>query len=95
MVEIVLDWCVDNISEDRGNTTLDFQIGSNPPHTAIVDAGQYTVETLLDALVDAMNTEATTEGTFSVVVIGPGQVLLGCTNPFTVIFLSNVNAFYL
>ena len=54
MNEIVLDWCIPNVSQYAGNNTLSVTVG---PTTAIVSipTGFYNIAECLDALVTALN----------------------------------------
>ena len=58
VAEIVLDWCVENVSAIAGNDEMIFGIpgfNSNDPFSVIIPDGQYTVETLLDQLITSAN----------------------------------------
>lgn len=86
MVEITLDWCIDNISTYQENTTLTVNIAGTD-YTATVAAGQYTVASLLDALVIALNAATGVAGVFSLsgTVPATGNVDLVCTVNFTIL----------
>ena len=86
MVEITLDWCIDNISVYQENTTLTVNIAGTD-YIATVFPGQYTVQALLDALVTALNTAAGVAGVFSLsgTIPATGSVFLDCTVNFTVL----------
>lgn len=86
MVEITLDWCIDNISDYQENRTLTVNIAGTD-YTATVAAGEYTVQSLLDALVTALNAAAGVAGVFSLsgTVPATGSVSLVCTVNFTVL----------
>lgn len=83
MVEISLDWCVPNISEYLKNRSLVVEIGSNPAFTASVPQGHYTVQSLLDALVVALNTN-TYSAVFSVGGVTNLKSLV-CTTNFNIL----------
>lgn len=58
--EIVLDWCVPNVSIIAGNNTISFQEatavpGLSPIYTATLPDGHYTAKALMDTLVVKMN----------------------------------------
>lgn len=63
-VEVILDWCIDNIAAYWGNNTLQINDGTTTYTLTLAD-GQYTVQQALDALVVAA-TAAVTGTTFSV-----------------------------
>ena len=85
VVEVVLDWCVDNVSAATDNNTLTVNVaGTN--YTATITDGHYTVASLLAAIVAELNTETT--GTGISFNLGGGTVanaLLGCDRNFTVV----------
>jgi hypothetical protein len=61
VVEMVVDWCIDNISAYQHNTTFTVSVpGDTGPFTVTVEDGSYTVARLLDALVFALNDNSPT-----------------------------------
>lgn len=82
VVEVVMDWCVDNISAKTDNNTFIINDGTSN-FTATLDDGHYTVATALAAIVAKLNA-AGSAVTFSV---GGGTVAnatLNGTGNFTV-----------
>jgi hypothetical protein len=74
VVEIVVDWCIDNISAYNKNNTFTVNVeGDTGPFTVTVPDGSYTVAVLLDALVFALN-DLSPSAVFS---IGGGPVING------------------
>ena len=58
--EVVLDWCIDNISTIWENNTIGFDVSGAPanPYVATIPVGKYTVQELLDELIIQMNAVA-------------------------------------
>lgn len=59
--EVVLDWCVDNISAGASNNTFTVEIpvgSSTLQYTVTMPDGQYTVKQALDQLIALLNTAA-------------------------------------
>lgn len=83
MAEVVLDWCVPNISAEGELNTLSITIGTNT-QTITVPDGHYTVAKLLPVLVSLLNAAFTTAGTFSVGGGTNGDATLVCTNAYGV-----------
>ena len=83
-VEVVLDWCVDNISVSTENTTFSVNVGGTDYVATLAD-GQYNVQQALDALVVALN-GAGTGITFSVggTAGASGQKTLTATGNFVI-----------
>jgi len=81
--EIILDWCVDNISAATDNNT--FQVTTPAgTYTATLNDGSYTVEMALNAIVTLLNAAAGIGVTFSITA-GVGYSILHGTAPFTVL----------
>jgi hypothetical protein len=69
VVEVVLDWCVPNVSPVFGNDTLTYNFGGND-YSVTLTQGKYVISTALNTLVTKLNTQSTTLGlglTWSVV----------------------------
>jgi hypothetical protein len=56
VVEIVLDWCIPNVSPYNQSNTLTFTIGGTP-YTITLPTGHYTTAQVLDTMVVLMNEE--------------------------------------
>jgi len=83
MAEINLDWCVPNISQYNGTRNFNVEIGANPIFSCNVPQGPYTVQSLLDALVIALNTNPYS-AVFS--ITGPMYLKsLSCTTNFNIL----------
>ena len=82
IAEVILDWCVDNISAATFNNTLTISVGG-ATHTVTLPDGSYTVQQCLDALVVALNA-AGTGLTFSITQ-GPGYKELSATAGFRIL----------
>ena len=80
--EVVLDWCVDNISLATDNNTFSVTTGAGTFVVTLPD-GSYTVASALDALVVALNAVAGIAVTFSI-QDGIGYKILHGTAVFTV-----------
>lgn len=61
VTEVVLDWCVPNISPIFDNNTLTYEFNGNE-YTVELPQGHYIVSTLLSNLVTLLNQQATSEG---------------------------------
>ena len=79
--EVVLDWCDPNISAALQNDTLVFDLSGSGANTYVgsvtvtVPTGMYTVETLIDTIVDDLNTKTGTTGiTFTAAQFNNQQV---------------------
>lgn len=87
VTEVVLDWCVPNISADIGNNTLTVVdvSGTAVNQTITVPDNCYTMAQLLNQLVAQLNLVAWPIAgvTFSVSQFG-GQVSLACTRSFQI-----------
>ena len=66
-VEVVLDWCVDNISTDLSNNTFSITIGATE-YVAVLPNNKYTVKLAVDTIVSALNALAIPSHTFSAVL---------------------------
>jgi hypothetical protein len=84
VVEVVLDWCVDNVSEGAGNNTFTINDGTSD-FTATIPDGHYTVASLLDALVVQLNA-AGSSITFSKGGGTVGNASLVGSKAFTIVF---------
>jgi hypothetical protein len=62
LVEINLDWCMNNVSAYLKNNTFQIQVNSDAPITITLEDGEYTTAALLNAMIVAMN--ANYEDTF-------------------------------
>ena len=82
VAEVVLDWCVDNISAATENNTFSVTTGAGTFVVTLAD-GSYTVAAALDALVIALNAAAGIGVTFSL-TDGPGYKILHGSAVFTV-----------
>jgi hypothetical protein len=84
VAEVVLDWCVDNVSAAAGNNKLVVIGAEDTIYTVTVPDGSYTVKALLDVLVTLL--DAAVEGqTFSINQTTAGYVELESTDNFTVV----------
>lgn len=83
--EVIMDWCVDNISQTAGNNQFSVQVVAigSPTYTVTLDDGQYTVKQALDALAVALNA-AGTGLTWSIADVGSNKGLAS-TGSFRVI----------
>ena len=84
VVEVVLDWCVDNISNITQNSSLAVQT-STGTHLVQLDDGQYTVKGCLDALIAALNAVPGIGMTFSIYQNPAGFVDISGSAPFTIL----------
>lgn len=82
VTEVVLDWCVDNVSAATDNNTF-IVVTPAGTFTATLDDGSYTVASLLDRLVILLNAASGIGVTFSI-TDGPGYKILHGTVAFTV-----------
>ena len=55
VTEVVVDWCIDNISATTGNNALTVVVPGIGSQTVTIPDGQYNVQQCLDALIDALN----------------------------------------
>jgi hypothetical protein len=83
VAEVILDWCVDNVSEAAGNNTLTVLDSTSASFTVTVPDGNYTVKSLLDTLVTLLNA-AIAGQTFSIQDTSGGYVEIESTENFTV-----------
>lgn len=81
--EVVLDWCVDNVSAAAGNNTLTVLDSTSASFTVTVPDGSYTVESLLDVLVVLLNDDIKGQ-VFSIATTTAGYVELSSTENFTI-----------
>jgi len=81
--EVILDWCVDNISAATDNNTFEVTTGSGTFTVTLAD-GSYTVEQTLNAIITALNAAAGIGVTFSITA-GVGFSILHGTAAFTVL----------
>ena len=86
VVEVVLDWCVDNISAAADNNLFTVNVGGTD-YTVTIPDGQYTVAQALDELVAQLNALPVPGVTFSVggVAGASGAKTLSGTAAFTVV----------
>ena len=80
--EVVVDWCIDNISAATDNNTF-IVVTTGGTFTVTLADGSYTVATALDTLVIALNAAAGIGVTFSL-TDGAGFKILHGTAAFTV-----------
>lgn len=73
--EVVLDWCIDNVSPYWRNSLIYVQIPAGPQLSYLVPAGQYTVATLLDLIVAGLSNATYT---FSLVATLDGLKAIQC-----------------
>lgn len=88
VVEVVLDWCIDNVSNVTANNVFEISIAGTPTVVTFED-GSYTVATLLDKLVVLLNA-ASLGQTFSIIPSGGaggyiGYASLHSTGTFTIL----------
>jgi len=81
--EVVLDWCVDNVSAAADNNTLTITDSAATDYTVTVPDGSYTVKSLLDTLVTLLN-DADKGQTWSIQDTSGGYVELASTENFTI-----------
>ena len=65
--EVVLDWCVDNISTDLSNNNFSITIGATTYGVSIPN-NKYTIKLAVDALIGALNALSVAGHTFSAVL---------------------------
>ena len=69
VTEVVLDWCVDNVSETTGNNQLTVAVdiggGNTATKTITIPDGQYTIKSLLDEIIVLLNTSPIANTVFS------------------------------
>jgi len=82
VAEVVVDWCVDNVSEYTDNNVFSVTTPGGTFTVTVAD-GSYTVASLLDTLVTSLNAAAGIGVTFSL-TNGPGFKILHGTAAFTV-----------
>jgi hypothetical protein len=61
VVEVVLDWCVPNVSPVFTNDTLTYNFGGND-YTVTLDQGKYVISTALNTLVTLLNAQSAASG---------------------------------
>jgi hypothetical protein len=81
--EVVVDWCIDNVSEATDNNIFEVTTGSGT-YTVTVADGSYTVASLLDTLITALNTVGGIGVVFSL-TDGSGFKILHGSAAFTVL----------
>lgn len=82
VTEVVVDWCIDNISAATTNNELSVLVGTVTTTITLAD-GSYNTQQALDALVEELNTAATGV-TFSLKQ-GPGYKILHGDGAFTIV----------
>jgi len=79
VTEVVVDWCIDNISATTGNNALTVVVSGVGALTVTIPDGQYNVQQCLDALIAALNSGGLPNTVFSLgTQAGTGIKLLIC-----------------
>ena len=81
VVEMILDWCIPNISPYSANNTITFTITGGDPHTITLPTGHYTTAQCLDTMVVLMNDAA--DNSFQIVEnINTGRITIEGADDF-------------
>ena len=87
--EVVLEWCLSNISEFKNNNTFRIRDSSNTILDVVLTDGTFTVAQALNGIVELLNVAGLPGYTFDIDVDADGRVAMANTNassrPFTVI----------
>ena len=89
VAEVVLDWCVDNVSAITGNNVFSI-IVSGTPYSVTLPDESYTIAAALDELVILLNALAIGGNNFSIIAPGgaggyAGSATLASTGTFTIV----------
>ena len=61
VTEVVLDWCVPNVSSVFGNDTLTYEVGGDT-YSVVLEQGKYVIAVALETLVNKLNSQSANEG---------------------------------
>lgn len=83
VAEVVLDWCVDNVSAETGNNSIIIAVdsggGQSATKTITLPDGQYTIAQCLDQIIVLLNTNPIPNTVFSLVAAPGGTKAIHMT----------------